>query len=382
MTNDSDTESFKPSDDDVDDFEEDQGEEFVPDAEEQEEDSEEDFVPDDDDDDFEPPSPKKSNRKKRKSPSKVKKRKSVSKTTPGNENVAPNASAVKGLPDGWCAEEKTRKNGKKYFVYVAPDGSKHRSLTAAKRHASASSGIKSGGGPKTKKMKTTKSASKSAKGKKKAKKLSLQEIRTKIVAYLTRENRPLNAVAVYENTKRIMPKTKLQGVLEELGTTPGSGVKMVKFGKTGVFFADQDQFEDASPERLAELKKDLNAAKSSLSEATRALASLRAQEKRLGAEPTDSELKTELPRLREIVAALSAELDAFESKGEKVDPKKKEKLEKALNSYVKVWKKRKRDAMDVVDQFADGAEKKPKQIIALLGLETDEELNVNIKDFQ
>ena len=37
--------------------------------------------------------------------------------------------------------------------------------------------------------------------------------------------------------------------------------------------------------------------------------------------------------------------------------------------------------MDVVDQFAEGAEKKPKAIVDMVGIETDEECNVSLKTF-
>jgi len=44
---------------------------------------------------------------------------------------------------------------------------------------------------------------------------------------------------------------------------------------------------------------------------------------------------------------------------------------KKVMKYVQVWKKRKRQAMDVVDKMADGYEKKPKEIIKMIELETD-----------
>jgi 26S proteasome regulatory subunit (ATPase 3-interacting protein) len=42
------------------------------------------------------------------------------------------------------------------------------------------------------------------------------------------------------------------------------------------------------------------------------------------------------------------------------------------------WKSRKEKCMDFIDQLADGMEKKPKEIIKLLELETDEMVGVTI----
>ena len=44
---------------------------------------------------------------------------------------------------------------------------------------------------------------------------------------------------------------------------------------------------------------------------------------------------------------------------------------KKMMKYVKVWKKRRRNAKDVIDKMADGFEKKPKMIIKMMDLETD-----------
>ena len=76
-----------------------------------------------------------------------------------------------------------------------------------------------------KKKKTTK---KKSTAKKKKAKLSIKEATEKMKNYLIRENRPLNAIAVYENTQRLVPKSKLTGILEDLAERPDGGIKMKK----------------------------------------------------------------------------------------------------------------------------------------------------------
>ena len=44
---------------------------------------------------------------------------------------------------------------------------------------------------------------------------------------------------------------------------------------------------------------------------------------------------------------------------------------KKMMKYVQVWKKRRRNARDVIDKMADGFEKKPKMIIKMMDIETD-----------
>ena len=115
----------------------------------------------------------------------------------------------------------------------------------------------------------------------------------------------------------------------------------------------------------------------------------------LAAEPTDKELASILPELRKEVGDMDKQIEvciithnikkknmssklhttfieqAHKAKGEVVDPSKKEKMIKKMVKYVQVWKKRRRSTIDVIDQMADGFEKKPKELIKLMDLETD-----------
>ena len=115
----------------------------------------------------------------------------------------------------------------------------------------------------------------------------------------------------------------------------------------------------------------------------------------LGAEPTETELASILPGLRKEVGDMDKQIEvciithnikkiymssklhttfieqAYKAKGEVVDPSKKEKMIKKMMKYVQVWKKRRRSTIDVIDQMADGFEKKPKELIKLMDLETD-----------
>jgi len=51
-------------------------------------------------------------------------------------------------------------------------------------------------------------------------------------------------------------------------------------------------------------------------------------------------------------------------------------LTKAANE----WKKRKRACMDIIEMICDSSDQDPRQFMAGLGLETDEEMQVNVKD--
>ena len=187
--------SFKPGDETLSEDEggvarkgDDDDDEYVPDGDDVLEGDNEYIpdVPDDDDDDFEleEVKPKKKKKKTKKKTTTTKKGVSKKRKTKENDETESN---------------KTTKKAKK--------------TTPKKKKAT------------TKKKKAPKKA-----------KLSLKDATSKLKEYLIRENRPLNAIAVYENTQRIVPKSKLSGILEDLASRADGGVKMKKYVAFLFFF--------------------------------------------------------------------------------------------------------------------------------------------------
>ena len=76
------------------------------------------------------------------------------------------------------------------------------------------------------------------------------------------------------------------------------------------------------------------------------------------------------------VAAMQVKADVLSSN--KIDPKTQITNIKKHNLYRSKWIERKNGVMDIVNNIADGMEKKPSVIIADLGIETDEDVNAVI----
>lgn len=100
-------------------------------------------------------------------------------------------------------------------------------------------------------------------------------------------------------------------------------------------------------------------------------------------QPTNEALDNELSRLQKLNQELTEKLEEYSkcdydtSKplpshlGISIDDI--EKQEKDMN---KEWRKRKRGCMEIIDMVSEGLEKKPKEFIEDLGLETDEDLGL------
>ena len=102
-------------------------------------------------------------------------------------------------------------------------------------------------------------------------------------------------------------------------------------------------------------------------------------------EPGNEELSAQLAELEEAVRALQGRLKATKDRIAQTNMSTKKSATKEqcphrmklrINFMRDEWKKRKTKCMDFVDQLADGMEKKQKDVIKLLDLETDEMENV------
>jgi predicted transcriptional regulator len=113
--------------------------------------------------------------------------------------------------------------------------------------------------------------------------------------------------------------------------------------------------------------------------------------------PSNEELDTLLTSAQSEVSALKQKLEATQARvrqatatdkpaplkgGRKQPPAKKNNCPKRLkiriNQMRDEWRKRKNKCMDFIDQLADGMEKKVKDVVKLLELETDEEEGVKM----
>jgi 26S proteasome regulatory subunit (ATPase 3-interacting protein) len=95
-------------------------------------------------------------------------------------------------------------------------------------------------------------------------------------------------------------------------------------------------------------------------------------------EPDNVKLTADLVEMEKTVLALQGKLKETKDRVAQATLKKSaslncpRRMKLRINAMRDEWKKRKTKCMDFVDQLADGMEKKPKDVIKLLDLETDE----------
>lgn len=153
------------------------------------------------------------------------------------------------------------------------------------------------------------------------------------------------------------------------------------YGKFKIYWPRQDQYGEVSPEEMADLDARAAAVETELRAAQARRKELAASLSALSSSLTAAELAASLEETRAEVAALKARVDRLKGTTALVTPAERARVKASLERYRKAWSSRKAMVMDVVDAMADGLEKKPKKLMDDIGIETDEDCKVNIRDF-
>ncbi len=98
---------------------------------------------------------------------------------------------------------------------------------------------------------------------------------------------------------------------------------------------------------------------------------------------TAEELAAQLASTRAAVEASRAKLARLTGPGAPalVTPEQRAAAVATLHRFRRAWAERKRMVCDVLDAMAEGLERKPRELADAIGIETDEDAKVSIRDF-
>jgi len=215
-----------------------------------------------------------------------------------------------------------------------------------------------------------------------------------VLDYMKRANRPYSITNIFDNLHKAVPKAILQRVLDNLckqkgndenqnlsntsSKANGSGfnqrLRFKDYGKSRIYFIEQEEHNQVVlEEEMDNLKKETEEYNQSNIQLKTSVKALEDEMKLLSTAMTDAELKIELERVQAANTSLETKLSTFRSSKISVDPKKKEKTQTNYKKFRKYFLERKRSCLGAIEQIADGMEKKPKDVITMMGIETDQE---------
>jgi hypothetical protein len=216
-----------------------------------------------------------------------------------------------------------------------------------------------------------------------------------VLAYFRKLNRPFSKIILDANLHGLIPPKMLTASLTNL--VAAGSLLMKEFGQSVIYWPEQSWFGESSAEAVAQAslmaQAEAQRAKAANVRMRVALANYNSEKDSM----TDAQIDEELAEVTAGNAALEAKLSKLAGAmaaahaaaggggggsggGGVLDPKRKEKLIASLDRYKKAWRDRKRQATEVIDLLCEESGKRPKDMLALIGVETDADAKVDIKD--
>lgn len=201
-----------------------------------------------------------------------------------------------------------------------------------------------------------------------------------IINYLQEQNRPFNAVNLFENLHRRVKRASLNRLLIEL-SEKGKIMEKV-FGKNKFYFACQDQYGEIKEEELNSLDEQIEELKDQYTSQHSEVSKLDNEVNSLKNAPTTVDLEKSVNEMTERIKSKLERLKVLEETQGNIPEGTHEKLSAELKKYIKLWNERKRNVIDTVELMADGLEKDKSELFEVMGIEDDEMYNVDLKEMR
>lgn len=201
-----------------------------------------------------------------------------------------------------------------------------------------------------------------------------------ILKYMLDQNRPFSALQVYENLHRTIKKAQVPRILDKL--VEEGKLVMKAFKKNKIYHANQDQFPEVDSTEVARMDEEIDRLTAGLRQAEATAKHLEAEIAEITKQPTTAEAEAEIQRLEKELAEKKAKLAALTTDSKSVTQADVDQAQRKFNEYFKAWKQRKAAVLEMVTMATENMSMKPKKFMEARGIETDEDVNVNIKDFE
>ncbi|OQR97013.1 pairing protein 2 family protein [Achlya hypogyna] len=205
--------------------------------------------------------------------------------------------------------------------------------------------------------------------------VSQSQAEGEVVKYMRQTNRPYSVLNVFENLHRRIGKVMLQKILDALAEK--GDIKVKTYGKSQIYYYNQEKLPPPCAATLARTEEAIEAVSGEVQELERALKEAESILHGLSNQMTDAELTQQLSEHTAQAETLSAAVTRLDDPTRApVAPEKKKAATAKFTTYRMGWIKRKRIVMEAVDQIAEGMEKKRKDVLDLVGVETDESAGI------
>lgn len=199
-----------------------------------------------------------------------------------------------------------------------------------------------------------------------------------VLRYLEAQNQPFNAQLVTDNMRGRIRKPLVERALAQLALEQSIVEKV--YGKSKLYWASQDRFDDVPPSEIDKMKKQLATLQTEEAAVQSRVREVKRSLEAAGKELSNEELDSELARYEPQVAAKQARLNHLKTAAVVVTADMIERTQKEYKSLRTQWRKRKRIVKDALETVTYENPKfpTPAKMAEEMGIETDEDWNVII----
>lgn len=199
--------------------------------------------------------------------------------------------------------------------------------------------------------------------------------------YMRAANRPYSAINVYDNLHGAVPKASVPRILDKLceGETPV--LRSKEYGKFKIYWPDQSAFGAISQSDIDAVNREGTELGNTAAQTTIRRKDLTAQVAALSTAMTDEDLEIALAEARNTTAELRRKLETLQGSTVLVKPEERAAAVATFERYRKGWVDRKRMVTDVINSMSEGLEKKPSVIANDVGVESDESVKLDVRNF-
>ncbi|KAJ3064238.1 PSMC3 interacting protein [Podochytrium sp. JEL0797] len=203
------------------------------------------------------------------------------------------------------------------------------------------------------------------------------EARDTILKYINTQNRPYNSTDVFQNLHQKIGKTLVTRILEKLAEEKEITGKA--FGKTNIYFANQNESDIPSPEEVREMDVKIAALKEDATTLKSENSTLEKQLNALLSSVKTSEISKKLESLNQENGALESRLAPLRNGTKKLTVEDKRAADVQLDAARKHWQTRKKWFNTAWGAFTESMNKKQiKDLMEDIGIETDESVDMDL----
>jgi len=219
--------------------------------------------------------------------------------------------------------------------------------------------------------KAVKADGKAGKPEVKEKKISKDEMETRILQYVVQQNRPYNAQNVFDNMHGVIPKSQVPIILDNLCSTGRLIAK--EYGKNRIFLPVQSGTSESIEQETQGLQEAVGRAEASLQGLR---SSIDDSKKRLSEIRSKHSCVSEALEITEKIEELEKKMSLLQNQSDQDGPQLSEEdvktAEEVLSTATVEWKRRKRLCMEMLGRLSELTNLAMGKVIDQYGVDTDE----------